>query len=733
MAGAQLKFNRFLAPPEGAEAGLNWAPRACHIKGPDGQSLLAVDQVEAPSTWSQTAVEIVARQYLRRTGVPGSGAEASVKSLVRRVTSSLRAWGETNGYFASALDAQNFEEDLARIVYEQRASFNSPVWFNVGLFEAYGIRGSGTSYACESTEGSSGKIVEIEGAYVRPQASACFIQGLRDDLNSIFELLGNEARLFKYGSGTGTNFSVLRSSSESLSSGGTSSGLMSFLEVFDRAAGATKSGGTTRRAAKMVCLDVDHPEVFEFVRWKSREEEKARALLKAGFSGGMDGEAYRSVSGQNSNNSVRVSDAFLSAVDRDEMWPLRARQTNSEVRSVRAQELWREIAQAAWACADPGVQFEDVIQRWHTCSESSPIRASNPCSEFMFVDDSACNLASINLVKFVDFTRPSPRFCVEDFVRTIRVLVVAQEILVGMSGYPTPQIAANSRDFRPIGLGYANLGGALMRMGVPYDSDEGRQWTAEVTALMGGEAYRVSAEMAASPLGAFRAFPKNRTAMLKVMRMHLEAVNSLLKIDLPPSETLMAALHSWTEADRLGQQTGFRNAQVTVLAPTGTIALMMDCDTTGIEPDYALVKLKRLAGGGELRIVNQSVRQALHRCGLSSEQVEQLVVRLEQGEATLDLHQKGVLPERALHVLACANEIRAEGHLRMMAAAQSFLSGAISKTVNMPTESTVEDVANVFRMARSLGLKAVAIYRNESKGTQVLSQLTSLSCGECIV
>jgi len=717
LAGAQLKFKRLLAPPEGAEAGLNWQQRPCELQGREGQRLLAVDRVEAPESWSQRAVEIVARQYLRRTGGPEGGPEASIRDLVRRVTSSLRKWGEEQGYFATAADAQCFEQELARLVYEQRASFNSPVWFNVGLHEAYGIQGSGRAFACE---GLQGEVLEVEGAYVRPQASACFIQSLQDDLQSIFELLAHEARLFKYGSGTGTNFSVLRSSSEMLSSGGTSSGLMSFLEVFDRAAGATKSGGTTRRAAKMVCLDVDHPEIFEFVRWKVREEEKARALMGAGFSGGMDGEAYRSVSGQNSNNSVRVTDAFLRAVERDEMWSLRARHTGEELRQVRARELWREIAHAAWSCADPGVQFEDVIQQWHTCPASGPIRASNPCSEFMFLDDSACNLASLNLAKFLDEESSPPRLRSQEFAHAVRVLVVAQEILVGMSGYPTRAIAENSRDYRPIGLGYANLGGALMRMGIPYDSDEGRQWAAEVTALMGGEAYRVSAEIAAA-VGAFQGWKPNREAMLGVIHQHLQAATDLAG-RAGRTGVATEALVAWQAAERIGSQHGFRNSQVTVLAPTGTIALMMDCDTTGIEPEYALVKQKRLAGGGELHMVNQSVKSALARSGVAPAQIEALVRRLEQGESPQNLLAEGMLPKRAVEVLACAGEISAEGHLRMMAAVQPFLSGAISKTVNLPARATVEDVAEVFLMGRRLGLKAVAIYRDNSKGVQVLSQ-----------
>lgn len=722
MAGAQLNFKRLLAPAEGAEAGLNWVQRPCELLGRDGRRLLAVDRVEAPEAWSQRAVEIVARQYLRRTRGQHAGPESSIRVLVRRVTSSLRQWGEKQAYFSSPADAQCFEEELARLVYEQRASFNSPVWFNVGLYEAYGIRGSGQAFACE---GLQGEVLQIEGAYVRPQASACFIQSLQDDLQSIFELLAHEARLFKYGSGTGTNFSVLRSSSEVLSSGGTSSGLMSFLEVFDRAAGATKSGGTTRRAAKMVCLDVDHPEIFEFVRWKVREEEKARVLMGAGFSGGMDGEAYRSVSGQNSNNSVRVTDAFLRAVEHDEMWSLRARATGEELRRVRARELWREIAQAAWSCADPGVQFDDVIQQWHTCPATGPIRASNPCSEFMFLDDSACNLASLNLVKFIDEESSSPRLRSKEFVHAVRVLVVAQEILVGMAGYPTRAIAENSRDYRPIGLGYANLGGALMRMGIPYDSDEGRQWAAEVTALMGGEAYRVSAELAAS-VGAFPGWKPNREAMLGVIRQHLHAASRLAEgVGRTPLATEAHA--AWQAAEQMGSKVGFRNSQVTVLAPTGTIALMMDCDTTGIEPEYSLVKQKRLAGGGELHMVNQSVKAALARSGVEASQIAGLVQRLEVGESPSQLLADGLLPKQAVQVLACASEISAEGHLRMMAAVQPFLSGAISKTVNLPADASVDDVSGVFLLGRRLGLKAVAIYRDNSKGVQVLTQVSSPS------
>ncbi len=707
----RLEFKSHLpVGPSGLDR-VSWSNRESRIFDKNGDRLQDVPSVEAPSTWSDQAVNIVVRQYLRKK-LPDGKSETSIKELISRVVGAIRDFGEKQLMtFASVDDAKRFEEELTLIIVDQKASFNSPVWFNCGLWFRYGITGNAGNWAWDF---KNEKAAALENAYERPQSSACFIQSLDDDLNSIFDLLKKEGRLFKYGSGTGTNFSNLRGRQEAMSGGGTSSGLMSFLEVFDRAAGATKSGGTTRRAAKMVCLDLDHPEILDFIRWKAKEEAKAQALISAGFSAGMDGEAYRTVSGQNSNNSVRVTDGFMNAVKQDAPWSTRARKDGAVIETMKARSLFRAIAESAWLCADPGVQYESAIQRWHTSADTAPIRASNPCSEFMFLDDTACNLASINLMKFVS---PSGEFDVGEFRKSIRALIVAQEILVDLASYPSALIAENSHRYRPLGLGYANLGATLMALGIPYDSDEGRAWAASVTALMTGEAYKISAELAET-FGAFDGFAKNREAMLGVIDLHIDELDQAhVEVSKQSESIATAARSSWSEAKRLGGKFGYRNAQVTVLAPTGTIAFMMDCDTTGIEPDFALVKLKTLAGGGHLRIVNQSVGRALDKLGYDSATAKTIREKIEAG---MPVVEAGVRQEHA-SVFDCAGDISWEAHLSMMAAVQPFLSGAISKTVNLPHRATVEDVEAVLLRGWELGLKAVAVYRDGSKRAQPLT------------
>jgi ribonucleoside-diphosphate reductase alpha chain len=778
------------------------------IANPDGSVVFQVDEVEVPRGWSQLATDVVVSKYFRKAGVPGTGRETSVRQLVHRVAHTIRRAGEEQGgYFASTADADAFEAELAYLLVHQVGAFNSPVWFNCGLWHEYGIVGSGGNYAWDA-ESESVKVTK--DAYSRPQVSACFIQSIDDDLMSIFDLLRNEARVFKYGSGTGTNYSRLRGRMEKLSGGGTSSGLMSFLEVFDRGAGATKSGGTTRRAAKMVVLDMDHPEILDFITWKQREERKARALIAQGYPADFNGDAYHTVSGQNSNNSVRVTDAFMKAVEEDGIWQTTLRTTGAVYETFRARDLWRRIAEAAWECADPGVQFDDTIQKWHTCKATDKIYATNPCSEFVFLDDTACNLASVNLLKFL---REDGTFDVESYRHACRIFFMAQEILVDFASYPTLKIAERSHAFRPLGLGYANLGTLLMVLGLPYDSDEARAYAAALTAVMTGEAYALSAEMAAEK-GPFAGFSPNRESMLGVMRLHREAA---MAIDprACPAPLRQAAIECWDRAVALGEAHGYRNAQATVLAPTGTIGLLMDCDTTGVEPDFALVKFKKLAGGGYFKIVNQSVPRALRALGYDERTIEEIVryavgtgslegaprvnrsslrargfteADLRRVEAALPsvlelknaftvhvlgeecLRRLGVAAEAArapgfdllaalgfapdevaeasavicgrmtvegapglkpehLAVFDCANRcgaigqryIAPMGHIRMMAAVQPFISGAISKTVNLPGDATVEDVEKIHEASWRLGLKAVAIYRDGCKASQPLS------------
>ncbi len=706
---------------------LKWTKKSSVIKEPDGSIVFEMNDVEVPESWSQLATDIVVQKYFRKAGVPDSaggrdGHEVSVKQVVYRVAHSIRLAGEELGYFSTAVDAENFEMDLTYLLLTQRGAFNSPVWFNCGLYHSYGIKGSGGNWSWNPGPfDSHGEINQTLDAYSRPQCSACFIQSVDDDLMSIFDLAKNEARLFKYGSGTGTNFSKIRGRQEKLSGGGTSSGLMSFLEVLDKGAGATKSGGTTRRAAKMVCLDVDHPEIIDFINWKVKEEKKAGLLIQhGGFPADFNGEAYHTVSGQNSNNSVRLSDDFMRAYERGDDWSTRMRLDGSVCETFSARDLMKQIAAAAWSCADPGVQYDTTINNWHTSANTDRIHASNPCSEYMFLNDSACNLASLNLMKFTD---DSGRFQIEDFKQAVRTFIIAQEILVDFASYPTRIVAQNSHDYRPLGLGYANLGTLLMTNGIPYDSEKALALSGAITSLMTGEAYRVSSEIA-EVKGPFPGYEKNREPMLKVIGQHREA-SYRIDAALCPSDLLAAANEAWDLALEKGRLYGYRNAQATVLAPTGTIGLLMDCDTTGVEPEFSLVKWKKLAGGGHFKIINQSVPLALRRIGYADNQIADIQEYiLDKGT----IEGAPALKPEHLAIFDCANKcgdgvrfIDPMGHIRMMAATQPFISGAISKTVNLPNEMTVEDIEKIYVDSWKLGLKAVALYRDGCKHSQPLN------------
>lgn len=723
-----LVFHRhFTRPGSHPFDEVSWARRSSVIKEPDGSVVFEMNDIEVPESWSQLATDIVVSKYFRKAGVPDSaggknGHEASVRQVIYRVAHTLRMAGEEMGYFASTEDADHFEVELTHLLLFQKGAFNSPVWFNCGLYHQYGIGGSGGNWHWDA---HVGHLQETTDAYSHPQCSACFIQSVDDDLMSIFDLAKNEARLFKYGSGTGTNFSKIRGKQEKLSGGGTSSGLMSFLEVLDKGAGATKSGGTTRRAAKMVCLDIDHPEITDFIAWKAKEERKAGILINyGGFDSNFNGEAYHTVSGQNSNNSVRLSDDFMNAYLQGGPWSTRFRTTNEVCETFEARDLMKKIAEAAWTCADPGVQFDTVINDWHTCANADRIYASNPCSEYMFLNDSACNLASLNLMKFID---DEGRFQVEDFREAVRVFITAQEIAVDLASYPTRTIAQNSHDYRPLGLGYANLGTLLMTEGIPYDSPKAVAVAGAITALMTGEAYRVSSEIAEAK-GPFSGYEKNRDSMLRVMRKHRDETYKI-ESALCPSELLTAAQKSWDEAIASGETWGYRNAQTTVLAPTGTIGLLMDCDTTGVEPEFSLVKWKKLAGGGHFKIINQSVPRALRRLGYREQEVQEIQdYILDKGT----VEGAPALKMEHLAIFDCANRsgdgvrfIDPMGHIRMMAAAQPFISGAISKTVNLPNEVTVEDIENIYVESWRLGLKAVALYRDGCKHSQPLNTASS--------
>lgn len=848
-----MKINRFFTKPgENPFDSVEYIRRDCRITNPDGSVVFEMKGAEVPKSWSQVATDILVSKYFRKAGVPqiddegkpildekGNpvlGPERSVKQVVHRLAHCWRKWGERNGYFDSEEDAQAFYDELVYMLLNQMAAPNSPQWFNTGLYEMYGIKGKpqGHYYVDPETE----ELKKSSNAYERPQPHACFILSIDDDLvneGGIMDLWLREARLFKYGSGTGTNFSTIRGKGEPLSGGGTSSGLLSFLKIGDRAAGAIKSGGTTRRAAKMVCLDMDHPDIEDFINWKSNEEKKVKALIAAGYDPSFNGEAYDTVSGQNSNNSVRVPHSFFEKLKKDGQWELTWRTTGEVIKRIPARRLWEQVGKAAWECADPGVQYDGTINEWHTCpagmdgklgARHNRINASNPCSEYMFLDNTACNLASINLVKFFD--EKTCRFDIDAFKHACRLWTIVLEISVLMAQYPSKEIALLSYQYRTLGLGYANIGTLLMLSGIPYDSEKAFAITGAITAIMTATAYATSAEMA-KELGAFKAFPINREHMLRVIRNHRRAAYNApadeyegltikpmgIKEEYCPSDLLKAARSSWDEALKLGEKYGYRNAQVTLLAPTGTIGLLMDCDTTGIEPDFALVKFKKLAGGGYFKIANQSIVPALRNLGYSEEEIEDIlqyvigtlslkdaphinyqslkekgltVEEIEKVEFVLPtvfelrfaftrwtlgdecLKRLGFTPEEyespsfdfltaigfteeqieeandvicgmmmiegAPHlkeehypVFDTANKngkhgtryIHYKGHLRMMAAAQPFLSGAISKTINMPQDATVEDILDAYEEGWKLGLKAVALYRDGSKSSQPLN------------
>ena len=800
------------------------------IKNPNGEKVFEMTNVEVPKQWSQIATDILAQKYFRKAGVPqadGSlGRETTVKQVAHRMANCWRVWGERYSYFATEQDAQIFYEELVYSILNQACVPNSPQWFNTGLHESYGITGGAQGHYYVDPKDK--KLKRSTSAYERPQPHACFILSVSDDLvndGGIMDLWTREARIFKYGSGVGTNFSQIRGANEKLSGGGSSSGLMSFLKIGDRAAGAIKSGGTTRRAAKMVCLDLDHPEVMEFINWKVKEEDKVAALIAAGYDNSYEGEAYATVSGQNSNNSVRIPNSFFKALSENGNWELKARTDGRVMQSIPAREVWDQIANAAWRCADPGTQYDTTINEWHTCPKGGRINASNPCSEYMFLDNTACNLASINLRKF--FNESDNSFDVTGFEYTTRLWATVLEVSILMAQFPSKEVAQLSYDYRTTGLGFANLGSMLMVSGIAYDSEEARGIAGSITAIMTGVAYKTSAELA-SFLGAFDRYEENKEDMLRVMRNHraaaydaegayvgLEIKPQGIKAQYTPDYLLKAATKAWDDAVQLGEKYGYRNAQTTVIAPTGTIGLVMDCDTTGVEPDFALVKFKKLSGGGYFKIINQSVPQALNNLGYTQAENDAIVNfavghasfagapfinnesllakgftaeeiaklngaaksafeigfifnRFTLGDAcltrlgfkeevfadwsfsllealgftedqidaandyvcgTMTVEGAPALKDEHLSIFDCANKngkkgeryIHAHGHIRMMAACQPFLSGAISKTINLPNEATVEEIADSYLMSWSLGLKANAIYRDGSKLSQPLS------------
>ncbi len=687
-----LRFGRyFTAAGSHAYDLIEWERRTAAIMGEKGQVIFEQKDVEVPRSWSQLAINVVAQKYFRGgQGTPER--ETSVRQLIDRVVETLARWGREGNYFASEEDAENWAEELRYLLVTQHASFNSPVWFNLGVPNR------------------------------AQQGSACFINSVQDSMESILELVKTEGMLFKFGSGTGTNLSVLRSSKEQLSGGGTASGPVSFMKGYDSFAGSIKSGGTTRRAAKMVILNADHPDVLDFIRSKADEEKKAWALIEAGYNVGFNvpGGAYDSVQFQNANHSVRVTDEFMQDVADDNPWTTKAVVGGRVIDTYKARDLWKEIAEAAWVCGDPGLQFDTTIQDWNVVPNTGRINATNPCSEFVFLDDTACNLLSLNLMKFQS---ENGTFDVDRFRRAVDICFTGQEIIVSSASYPTPAIAANSEALRPLGLGYANLGALLMSMGLAYDSDEGRRFAGAITAIMTGRGFAQSARMA-QVKGPFSEFAKNREPMLRVMEKHRQAAHQL-STSPESADVVDAARATWDDAVKLGRLHGYRNAQATVLAPTGTIGLMMDCDTTGIEPDLALVKYKKLVGGGLLKIVNGTVPAALRKLGYDSKEVKDIVEYIDENDTIEGAPQ---LLEEHLKVFDCAfkpvkgmRSIAPMGHVRMMAAVQPFISGSMSKTVNLPTEATVEDIQQTYMESWKLGLKCIAIYRDGCKRSQPLS------------
>ena len=687
--GPGLKVERYYTEP-GVDpySTLEWETRSAVISSEKGEAVFEQHDLEVPRTWSQTATNIVASKYFRGTlGTPER--ERSVRQLIGRVVNTITAWGRRQGYFASEADGDTFQAELAHILLTQKAAFNSPVWFNCGIEP-------------------------------HPQCSACFINSVQDTMESILTLARTEGMLFKFGSGTGTNLSSIRSSREGLTNGGTASGPVSFMRGYDAFAGVIKSGGKTRRAAKMVILNVDHPDIAEFIDCKAGEEKKAWALIDAGYDGSFNGEAYNSIFFQNSNNSVRVTDEFMKAVLEDKEWSTHAITTGAVVDTFRARDLMKRIVDAAHVCGDPGLQFDSTINAWHTCPGTGRINASNPCSEYMFLDDTACNLASLNLMKFRD---EEGEFDAPSFRHAVRVLITAQEIIVDNASYPTPAIERNSHEYRPLGLGYANLGALLMARGIPDDSDPGRDYAAAITALMTGEAYATSAQVARA-IGPFAGFEKNREPMLGVIDKHRQ---HCARIDAAhvPLALLSAARESWDQAFEWGSEWGIRNSQATVLAPTGTIGFMMDCDTTGVEPDIALIKYKKLVGGGIIKIVNQTVPQALERLGYEAAPLQEILEHLDTHDT---IEGAPHLKDEHLPVFDCAfrpfkgtRSIHYMGHVKMMGAVQPFISGAISKTVNLPRDASPEEIGRAYMDAWRLGLKAIAVYRDGCKRTQPLN------------
>jgi ribonucleoside-diphosphate reductase alpha chain len=689
--GRQLGVRRyFTIPGRDPFDEIEWEMRDAFIPGKD-KAVFEQKGVEFPKFWSQTATNIVAQKYFRgRMSSPER--ETSVRQMIGRVVDTVSRWGRDGGYFADEEEADTFEAELKAILVNQLASFNSPVWFNVGFEE-------------------------------KPQCSACFILSIEDSMDSILDWIRREGIIFRGGSGSGINLSKLRSSQEQLSRGGYASGPVSFMRGADASAGTIKSGGKTRRAAKMVILDIDHPDVEEFIWCKAHEEEKVRVLEQAGYDMSLNSPDWASIQYQNANNSIRVTDAFMEAVEKGEEWNLTARTDGTVVSTVPARDLLKQAAEAAWRCADPGVQYDTTINAWHTCPNSGRINASNPCSEYMHIDDSACNLASLNLMKF---RREDGELDVEALEHAVDTVFLAQEILVGYSSYPTPEIERNAKAYRQLGLGYANLGALLMARGLPYDSDEGRAYAAAVTALMTGRAYKKSAEIAAR-MGAFAGYQPNAGAMIGVIAKHRAAVGNIEHTDSVPDDLLSAARRAWDDALDLGEISGYRNAQATVLAPTGTISFMMDCDTTGVEPDFSLVKSKKLVGGGEITIVNKTVAMSLDKLGYAPEEIDQMVAFIDERNTVV-----GAPFMKAEHhpVFDCAIGDRAihyMGHVKMMGAVQPFISGAISKTVNLPETVAVGEVSDLFADAWKLGVKAIAIYRDNCKVAQPLSKKSEAS------
>src|SRR5229473_2655185 len=687
--GKGLSFQRYFTDGKKSPFdAVEWEKRTALIGNEKGVTIFRQEDVEVPKSWSQTATNIVTSKYFH--GKPGTAQrEGSVRQLIGRVVNTIVRWGGECGYFADVESRDAFRDELTHLLVEQKMAFNSPVWFNVGV-------------------------------QPKPQCSACFINSVSDDMESIMRLTRTEGMLFKWGSGTGTNFSTLRGSRETLSGGGIASGPVSFMKGFDAFAGVIKSGGKTRRAAKMVILNIDHPDIVEFIECKMKEERKAHVLIEQGYDSSIDGDAYASIFFQNANHSVRVTDDFMRAVVEDKDWWTKNVLDGQPNEKLRARDLMMKISDSTWHCGDPGMQYDTTVNRWHTCKNTARINASNPCSEYMFLDDTACNLASLNLMRY---RTSNGQFDVDAFKHAVDVTITAQEILVDNASYPTQKIADNSHAFRPLGLGYANLGALLMSMALPYDSDEGRDVAGAITALMCGEAYAQSSRIA-ERMGPFPGYEVNREPMLDVVRMHGDAVRGI-QPEHVQTELYMAAQDSWDTALHHGEKFGYKNSQVTVLAPTGTIGFMMDCDTTGIEPDLALVKHKKLVGGGLIKIVNNTVPQALMRLGYSPEQSSEIVTHIDK-QGTVE--GAPYLKPEHLPVFDCSlapagggRSINWTGHVKMMAAAQPFLSGAISKTINMPEESTIEDISQAYILSWKMGLKAVAIYRDNSKRSQPLS------------